>query len=623
MGQTTNTNPGVVVEGAQIGCSYAQLTQEREQWDKKYLKIEHCDAEKVHGVEVAHNHDCVAIKNIPKFEKCVSPYYYNATEWLSSLYPQNPAYKAGFEKIKEIKTGKSGRIYPPCVLALLDSWFDYSDVEISKKYQIFMKETTYFSRDMKEKMDNVYSWGGRVIYEKRRTVESNYKANSSNAADVNETGTLETVDQLKAAKTKIDNLYKDGGTNIKQWQSGLDNIQIFEGDYATLFMDISGEITAYYKKWGPIFKSVGISTESKSYNSFINYYKQIADKMITLGQGMDGWEDSDYELLKTSFLICKCGGVIEFLTDGQERILYCNKLFSEFVILLENAANYLQELLNRDGVYPGVDQVENDESITSAKNSLLSIVDSFNQNKDFLLDKNTTSMQIRFITKGYNAEKGEKISAMIGIMFLTPVTLSAGTGMGVALSVGMLTYDFACIGSQDEEEKKKNETADAVTISTDVVSYFNSMSNAALNVSSVTHMIGDAPIKMTQVTGNALVAVGFVNSLMGLFYTSDEDWIEEIEITVLTRHMAHIVKQGYKRDVTPKGKFDGATMVRGKTITDYRCDSLGNIKWDELEGVSVAVDKDYGGNANQEKTVENPDQVKTIVKSQTNGELKE
>ena len=133
-----------VVEGAKIGCCYAQeeaKKNKKELWDTRILRIYHCNAEKVHGMEVAHNHDCAAIENIPKFGKCTSPYYYDAVKLLSALYPDNKDYLRGYESIKRIReeARELSKEYPPCVLALLDTWFDYSDVEVSEKYQMFIK----------------------------------------------------------------------------------------------------------------------------------------------------------------------------------------------------------------------------------------------------------------------------------------------------------------------------------------------------------------------------------------------------------------------------------------------------------------------------------------------------
>ena len=58
-------------------------------------------------------------------------------------------------------------------------------------------------------------------------------------------------------------------------------------------------------------------------------------------------------------------------------------------------------------------------------------------------------------------------------------------------------------------------------------------------------------------------------------------------------------------------------MVRAKSRKDYVCDVMGNVKWDELEGVTAGVDN--GGNK-QQIHVESPDGVKSVLQKQITGE---
>ena len=94
-------------------------------------------------------------------------------------------------------------------------------------------------------------------------------------------------------------------------------------------------------------------------------------------------------------------------------------------------------------------------------------------------------------------------------------------------------------------------------------------------------------------TDTGLTAIGHIMSIGSLFYTSEENWIEEIEITVFTKYMAHIIKQSYNEDLTPQKPFYGPSMVRGKAKKDYLCDTMGNVDWDNMEGVTFGIKEHF------------------------------
>jgi len=617
-----------VVEGAKIGCCYAQeeaKKNKKELWDTRILRIYHCNAEKVHGMEVAHNHDCAAIENIPKFGKCTSPYYYDAVKLLSALYPDNKDYLRGYESIKRIReeARELSKEYPPCVLALLDTWFDYSDVEVSEKYQMFIKYTKNFKYDMAKKLENIYKWSKSTIYSKRKESEKYITADPSDASPARKVSEnqrredIVTVDKLWKAEHALKKIYNQGKDKIKRWENYLDEVQIYEGNYAESLNKLASEMESYSQEWISLIESVGISTANEKVKSFTDYCSQIITMAEKLGQDMENWQDVSYALLTSSYLICKCGGKIEFLSNGQENILYCNNLLTEFIKLLKNGANYLQQVLDNNSVYMGAEsKEENDLSVKSARTSLLNVVNSFNENKDFLLDENTKSIQIRFITRGCNEEKEVKANALIGIMFFTPASLYASTGGGFLLSFGILTFDMASIGSQDPKDQKKNEIGDGTTTLLDLGSYFTGIGGILLEPKTVTHMLGEKPVNMTKMTGKGITILSCIISLTKLFYTSEEDWIEEIEITVFTDYFAHIISQKYNQDTTPQSEFNGISMVRAKSRKDYVCDTMGNVKWDEMEGVTAGVDN--GGNK-QQMQVQSPEEMQNTLKNQTMG----
>ena len=67
--------------------------------------------------------------------------------------------------------------------------------------------------------------------------------------------------------------------------------------------------------------------------------------------------------------------------------------------------------------------------------------------------------------------------------------------------------------------------------------------------------------------------------------------------------MAHIIKQSYNEDLTPQKPFYGPSMVRGKAKKDYLCDTMGNVDWDNMEGVTFGI-KEHFGEAIEEDNVD-------------------
>lgn len=87
--------------------------------------------------------------------------------------------------------------------------------------------------------------------------------------------------------------------------------------------------------------------------------------------------------------------------------------------------------------------------------------------------------------------------------------------------------------------------------------------------------------------------------------------------------MAFIAKQRYDDEVNPIEKFDGIRMVKVKSKVDYICDSLVPVNWDDLEGVELAVDRNYSKDEefNVSQKVDNAEEVYDTINKNTNGSV--
>lgn len=627
----------VVVDTAKIGCCYAQANSTNTNvWDVRRLRFEHNHGEKQEGGEVAHNHDCVKNINILKFKECHSPFYLDALSQLKKVYPNDEDYANGYNiayNNQFADGGGGGATTPPCVLAVLDTWFEYSDIQISKQYSSVEKAMLMFESTMDSKVTKMKDWALKEISKKISEYSKGLPiANPSNASKKEDSYTAEEQAQIIAAQSKliaalpsIEQLYDNRKNLIKKVDSCWDKILIFKNGYQTELKNLGRDIETYVRDWKTALENAEMDLRNKNYTDFFDYYSKIYTNAKNAAEGMLNWEEeAEYALLTSSFLICKCGGKIEFVSSGQQHALYCNKLFNQFVILLQNAANYFQYVLETNIVFGGVLPEESDASAASTAVSLLNIKSSFDNNSEFILADGTKAIELRFITKGYNAEKEKKQSAIIGMLVLTPMvaaaTSIAGPIAGVAVSACTWGFDAYVIGSQDREEQDENSAEDLNTVLVDTVDLGSNI--ASFGIDGVSRP--GAAMKAISAIGTPLTVIGYFKMLTDIFYTSDEDWIQEIEITVFTTYMAHIIKQKYKENVEVDAVFDGRTMIRTKSKVDYSAESLKTINWDELGGVSVAVDTDYKIRAEEQEkqTVTNPDQLQEVLKDNTNGAQK-
>lgn len=630
----------MVLDTAKVGCRYAQTNKDSDFWDVRRVRIDHNPGDEQHGCKVMHNHNCIKgeEREAIKFRYCYSPYYLTALESLKTLYPENEeyqnAYKIAYKRAhpkseEDLKT-------PPCVLAVLDTWFEYSDVEISNRYNKLLDAISPIKVYYYDQVKRLKDWANKEIQDKREELKKRIPVSQpSNATKKQHTKELEQAmrdakeeARLFELKQKIGPLYKKRQSLIDELEDYWEDILIFEQGYQSKLVKLGNTVQKYIDDWTVIVKEAGLDLNSSNYTSFVDTLSVISENALSIGESMVNWETvTDNALMTSSFLICKCGGKIQFLSDGQQHYLYCAKILKKFTKLLKDTAGYLQGLLDNRCYYYGPE--ENIVFMNSARTSFSNVADAFEETgKEFVLDQDTLAMELRFISRGYNKEKAKKQAALIGMMVLTPIAVEGSLaatfgyeGVGVAISTGLWIYDSINIVNQSEEELDENVKGDLVTISNDTTSAVSSL--AAWDIKYLKHV--SKTEKEVSALGNPTIVISFLNSLSGMFYTSEEDWIEDIEVTVFTKDLAIIAKERYDDQVEEVKPFDGKEMVIAKTKVDYSCDSLTRVNWDELEGVVMAVDKDFSFSDQKAEAerVGNSKDIKEKIENKTNGELNE
>lgn len=630
----------MVLDTAKVGCRYAQTNKDPDFWDVRRVRIDHNPGDEQHGCKVMHNHNCIKgeEREAIKFRYCYSPYYLTALESLKTLYPENEEYQNAYSIAYKRAHPKSEEDLkaPPCVLAVLDTWFEYSDVEISDRYNKLLDAISPIKVYYYDQVKRLRDWANKEIQDKREELKKGIPVSQpSNATKKQDTKELEQAmadakeeARLFELKQKIAPLYKKRQSLIDEMEDYWEDILVFEQGYQSKLVELGNTVQKYIDDWTAIVKDAGLDLSNSNYTSFVDTLSVISENALSIGESMVNWETvTDNALMTSSFLICKCGGKIQFLSDGQQHYLYCVKILKKFTKLLKDTAGYLQGLLDNRCYYYGPE--ENIIYMNSAKTSFSNVADAFEETgKEFVLDHDTLAMELRFITRGYNKEKAKKQAALIGMMVLTPIAIEGSLaatfgseGVGVAISAGLWIYDSINIVNQSEEELDENVKGDLTTIANDTTSVVSSI--AAWDIKYLKHV--NKTEKAVSALGNPTIVISFLNSLSGMFYTSEEDWIEDIEVTAFTKDLAIIAKERYDDQVEEVKPFDGKEMVIAKTKVDYSCDSLTRVNWDELEGVVMAVDKDFSFSHQKAESerVGNSNDIKEKIENKTNGELNE
>ena len=625
MGEQRYQNNEIVVDCARIGCTYAQPRKNKQiagkdNWNEKFLRIYHSYGEKENGCEVAHNHDCVPITNIPNFERCYSPYYTQAVEALSVSCPEKKQiYDNALEKARSMQGSE-------CLLELLDTWFEYSDVQISKDYASILAETHTYILNFYQDITNLYKWCKKQIAAQKaiELEEIVKKAPVVNGYPVIDNEVYKPLEKYDGIQRRIDVCYKEVNTEKKKLEEYWDRVLIYGADYYNNLSKIGTTIRNYLRDWKEYLALISVDIKMYVTSDNVSYYNtidNIAQKAMDVSSDLRTWEtEAEYELLTSSFLVCKCGGRIEFITSGQEHMLYCGQIFNQLRNLIANTANHLQTVLDSGLGCWGVTREQCERSLTSARNTLTKIHTSFSENTKFTFDKDTLGVQIKLITRGYNKEKQTKSNALLGMLVFAPVSVIAAAvsvEATVAVSVGILLYDAYNIENQSDEDKKENRTGDGTTLYVDLTSAVTGTLSTGIESGSVRGLNANA----VSALGNAATAAAFVLSFNNLFYTSEDDWIQDIEIVVFTEYMAHIVKQKYTKEAEPEVSFDGAKMVQGKSKKDYCNETLPVVNWNELGGLSVETQKDARF-INEKHNSEKADDSEAIMRNigiQTNG----
>lgn len=569
--ETDNNNSGsYVIDYAQIHCDMAGK-------GNNFLRIpcEGCGATQNGGMN-AHKKSCVAYENIMPFSKCVSPYYIDTiTELLESDSPQVNEHREEYKKYRDAAIAKKNQNIQEikegtCILALLDEWFDPDEKMIIEENRELMNQfhqsmegekgitITGIKNQIQTRLEIIINRHGR-----EETLKCTWAVETIGDLEIEINSLLEKQEELTNKIINIDDIDYDGD------QNELNDL------YDVIGLLITGV---------EIMKALLPDYQHSSCDKIIerlNNYKIEVDERI---KQLRGQKKQTYSLITTdSFLVCRCKGLITFLSSGQEHKDYADNLLKRLVELIDRSIEIHQINYN---------SFNNSKTMKDMAIIFGEAIDQFKHLKEYALssepEKNSASKYpvfVQSISKSYYDEIANILMGVLSIAALAsgmaiPQYFVAGIDMARAIAPIV-----SVIFGKDDANEFDGAVA-GVSVASDLETIGES-----LNVLGNTGAKVNTPLTIMLAVGN-------------FFYVSDNTWIEEVRITMFIKKYAFVSIQHLNEKGERVSFYDSEVGKTEYKIAYYDQSTYqsiaAGIQWTEEAGIKEVEKKHASLGANDE-----------------------
>lgn len=576
--------------------------------------------------------DCVPYVNLKPFKKCQSDYYqivmdnlaYEARKQYVKYETSNPRYQELYDKwqnytryanygMEQKNNPREARSYP-CVLELIDTWFNADDKTKMTNYLEILAEVkaeqVKANEKIREKANAMRSEISEYYYDKwldRNKPDKNSSSvqdildkynlsangSESNSTSINEV--LEKRDHTAAGQLYTDiylNVNSDSNTEEKTEQeenyekvrdmlssidSFLDDLdlwtqtkektyEVFEenqtyiDDITVIKESIAMKKRAAQQVYGAI-ESVSGNAEkcgmTEKYQEIKQEFQDICKELNSLFSKTIELEQKVEEkaaITMQSYLVCRCGGIIKIITDGQWVKISKERIKQNIIDLMKYAEGYLYDEIK----------------VTTFKETKFSLIDAYNLIHMFILDSSETTL---LSDRDYiiNAENEEHRNDAPGMKItITPAKdvlnkehkgKAGASASTLTPYVGPVFAVFLALGVFVDEDSSEEDTAAAALVVAEI----------GLDNSSRLIMKGSRIIEAIKI-GSRFVAktLNYLNTIVtcldiykNLDYESHADFTGEIKIDIYTFAYQYIFKGNY--DIN--GELNGIYTQSKKKIT--------------------------------------------------------
>ena len=499
----------VVVDGAKIHCSYAkEITTGKDLYVNLRIPCSHGLLQNDHLC--AHEKNCVPIENIPPFFYCISPFYENMLNYINAWDSQGPNIQYAIQSYKQ------GESYRPCLLPLLDRWMNVSEKAISENYfkivleydfEPLWNKLKYFCEDTRKKAWDVFKHRIEISYGYSEDLEHVIKDENAETDYYYE---MEKLKNIEEVQEKIKLLLKD------------DKFFVFGTDYEYVVHHTKEILDALQE-----IKEYTIDVQQKVFVDREHYLKQeqvlnqAIEQVNEVYQSASKFKpEATHWVTMESYLICRGGGVLSFYTSGQEYYEYCQFWIVETLNLVNALIDDCHDRLltkrrkffeyTRTGIdVEGYSYQKAIEFLENYKEVMYS--------DEISIEELKAPIYIEFVSHAYKEEVHRNVSNIIGIIM-------PFTGLVVVpVLIGMVNLKEAIEGGD--------------------------LLSGIVEGISLDEAVGG---KIDPNLGKIVYKVNTIGSLImtiiSFFMQSNEEWIEEIKLTVYCNNTEEIGLKDYSGD---------------------------------------------------------------------------
>lgn len=490
----------VVVDGAKIVCSYAKDSRTGKN-PYVYLRIPCEHGLREEGRLCAHEKTCVPIENIPAFPNCSSPFYGNMLNYLNAWDSPDPRLQYA------VRTYEQGESFRPCLQPLLDRWMNVSEKAVSETYfQIVLdfdfknlwEELGYFCSDTQTRADMIYL--DRTAFLDVYTTEEE-EIRKTRQAEENYLYVTRRLKEIKKEPKEIKELLADECFFLPD--PDFHYVAQHTGKLLEALKELRGKVLDVYSRT-LVDREHFLELEA-DLNQAVDTVEKVYRSACEFQPESRHWVTMD------SFLVCRGGGVLSFLSSGQEYYEYCVHWINEIEDLIHAMIADCQERLARNQRKYVELTRDNLEVEGYSYQKTMEYLENY---EEVIFEGDTEKellapVYIELVSHAYKDELHRNVTNLIGILvsFLGAPELSVFLGMinlMKAVKDGDLLAGYMEAFGLDENLERRLEP-----------------------------VLGEAGYKANANLSMALTVISF-------FMKSKEEWIEEIKITVFCNNTEHI-----------------------------------------------------------------------------------
>ncbi len=502
----------VIVDGAKIMCSYAQNPEVKDP-SFVYLRIPCGHGFLENGHLCAHDENCVPVENIPRFKMCSSPHYKAMLDFLQAWkYEGTLLYQGYLDYSKGVREGL------PCLLPLLDRWMNakdksvienYMDVSLGIDFDSIEKSIKTFKKQTEKKADEIFL---------KKTMDIPAFTQDEKMLKKDRDAFNECID----VKERLKKIIKVKNVLLEDLQNDMFYVQNISLQHIRNHVSkILSELTS--------LKEDIIAVHNKAPNDYGQYsglkhsLEEAIGEVSSLYERACSFKLEKHQLITMdSYLVCRGGGIISFLSSGQEFYDYCSDLVTKIRNLTGLFINDCEDrLLRKRRKYIDYLGIGTDEEGYSYKKAIRALniyrkmLDDVEGVKEIKME---APIYLELISHAYFEEQRKKMMSLVTIVVTwlgTPeMTFFCGAfQVGQALANGDLTSGLSGRISMDSVSDKAIEK-----VSKNAYAYNNLFSTAT--------------------------------AMVDFFAQSEETWIEEIKLSVFCTNTREL------SDWAPEGECD-------------------------------------------------------------------